>query len=370
MDVLEDTRLRQVTNNAVAAVNAGEWTEAINQVAQAVARFEQTPPPGVLQKDVAASLLSMARDLGLTESCFLLERWILDHLPLGHEPGEDASLPEPDQAQGRWPDMLSIGLGSSGTTWLYNVLIQNDAVWIPPVKEVHFLDEWMGLFDTVPTRSWQPWRTGVFINEIEKGRGDGAGNDWYAAWRKLLIVEKPSPRWYARLFESREERIVGDLTPDYGLLPLSGIRQVASVMPQARLILMVRHPVDRAWSSARRWHRTTGQDPKDLVLLPENLRQGMGGHVYRKWGRFFPDEQIKVLFYEDMIENMEAFLRDMASFLDIPVTDDMKAAARHAYNAGKDRTMPSELREQLEAYYAHDMAVLAHHVGGRAQAWI
>ncbi len=39
-----------------------------------------------------------------------------------------------------FPDFLGIGAQKSGTTWLYQNLAAHPQVWMPPVKELHYLD--------------------------------------------------------------------------------------------------------------------------------------------------------------------------------------------------------------------------------------
>ena len=38
------------------------------------------------------------------------------------------------------PDFLVIGAQRAGTTWLHRVLRQHPALWLPPVKELHYFD--------------------------------------------------------------------------------------------------------------------------------------------------------------------------------------------------------------------------------------
>ncbi len=40
----------------------------------------------------------------------------------------------------RGPDFLVIGAQRAGTTWLHRVLRQHPALWLPPLKELHYFD--------------------------------------------------------------------------------------------------------------------------------------------------------------------------------------------------------------------------------------
>src|SRR6201987_4886933 len=42
---------------------------------------------------------------------------------------------------GARPDFLCVGAHKSGTTWLYQQLDSHPDFWMPPVKELHYLDQ-------------------------------------------------------------------------------------------------------------------------------------------------------------------------------------------------------------------------------------
>ena len=38
------------------------------------------------------------------------------------------------------PNFIYIGTGKAGTTWLHNILLKHDAIYVTPVKETNFFD--------------------------------------------------------------------------------------------------------------------------------------------------------------------------------------------------------------------------------------
>lgn len=38
------------------------------------------------------------------------------------------------------PDFLCIGMGKAGTGWLYDQCAHHPDFWMPPIKEIHYLD--------------------------------------------------------------------------------------------------------------------------------------------------------------------------------------------------------------------------------------
>lgn len=102
------------------------------------------------------------------------------------------------------PDFLIIGAMKAGTTALFRYLDEHPQVWMPPDKELHFFVE------------SQNWPRGV--------------------------------RWYEDQFAPAPSgAVVGEASPSYtGASFYPGVpARIASVVPDARLVYLVRHPIDR-----------------------------------------------------------------------------------------------------------------------------
>ena len=107
-----------------------------------------------------------------------------------------------DGRHGRLPDFVIVGAMKAGTTSLSAWLRAHPQVFVPQQKELHFFDSF--------------W---------------GRGVDWY----RSLFAEAP------------EGAVIGEATPNYMVVE-HWVERMASVVPDARLIAVLRHPVDRAWS--------------------------------------------------------------------------------------------------------------------------
>lgn len=122
--------------------------------------------------------------------------------------GTPSALETEKQEIGTLPDFVIIGAQRSGTGRLYGLLTRHPDVERAAVKEVHFFD-----------------RPENFSRGIE---------------------------WYRRSFPSPQrkdgrESITGEATPSYLIDPLVPER-MADAVPEARLIALLRNPVDRAYS--------------------------------------------------------------------------------------------------------------------------
>ncbi len=210
--------------------------------------------------------------------------------------GETAAA-EPARAV-RLPDFLIIGSPKSGTTSLAAWLGAHPDVFIPPQKELHFFsraDRW------------------------------DLGTDWYGA---EFAAAGPA-------------RLAGEATPNYLDDELVAPRLAATV-PAARLIAILREPVERAWS-----HHCYDRDldidstPFDDVVAsagrPDEhryLRQGRYVRHLERFAALVPREQLLVLWFEDLRDQPEACWREVCRFLELapdPVPADVGSVHNRHY---------------------------------------
>ena len=181
------------------------------------------------------------------------------------------------------PDFLVLGAQKAGTTALYEYLRRHPQITGPSWKEVSFFD-----------RHWargESWYRGNFPN-LARTRG----------------------------------KLVGEASPSYLFHPLAPQR-VQEVLPEARLIVLVRNPVDRALSQYN--HEVAlGREPlrfEEALDAEEERLRGEGermaadpryfsrewwSHAYKARGRYaeqlerwlavFPQEQVLVLPSDDL----------------------------------------------------------------------
>lgn len=167
------------------------------------------------------------------------------------------------RAGGRLPDFVVIGAMKSGTSSLYQWLGRQPELALPTVKEPHFFSR-----DEV-------W---------ERGLG-----------------------WYSQLFPDAPGKLVGEASttytnPDHCLAAAS---RMAKVVPEARLIYLLRHPVDRMRSHYR--HAVLrGEERRPLEELfddPGNryLRRSLYYRCVAPYLDAFERSQICVVRFDDLI---------------------------------------------------------------------
>jgi hypothetical protein len=119
---------------------------------------------------------------------------------------------------------------------------------------------------------------------------------------------------YAEFFEPGKGRVKGEITPDYGILIQERVRFIHSIMPKVKLILMIRNPIERAWSAARRvfskqyerfWEEVDEDEIYEFFLhqtsnykgdYEPGLNYGEYSKIIDRWLKEFPVEHFFGLF--------------------------------------------------------------------------
>lgn len=228
------------------------------------------------------------------------------------------------------PDFLILGAQKAGTTALYAYLRWHPSITGPSWKEVSFFD--------------RHYRRGV--------------------------------AWYRGHFPLRAGgRVVGEASPGYLFHPLAPER-VRATVPRARLIVLLRDPVDRALSHyhhevalgreplsfedalAAEPERTRGEEER-MVRDPAYFSHAWWDHSYAARGRYaeqlerwlavFPREQLLVVTSDELAADTPAAYGRVLEFLGAPAHD--LAAYPRVYEQSYG-AMAAETRRRLAETFA------------------
>lgn len=176
------------------------------------------------------------------------------------------------------PTYVGVGAQKCASTWLHRILAPHPQVRVPGVKEVDF-----------------------FSYRYDRGY-----------------------QWYESCFPPRQEqhRASGEISPSYFCDPCVPER-VARYAPEARIILSLRDPVERALSNHRHEVRAghlTGSDlsfERGLANNPMYVEQGLYAKHLRGWLRYFSQEQVLVVLMDDVAADPASVTRRVYRFLGI-----------------------------------------------------
>ena len=231
------------------------------------------------------------------------------------------------------PDFLVIGVQKSGTSWLGRMLRQHPEVYMPG-EEVHYFYK---------------------LHNYQRGE-----------------------EWYRQYFdEANSGQIIGEKTPDYIWADGDGVEghdpdvhnNIYKTIPDARFIVLLRNPVDRAVSAAKHIIRSGRVSPRHSLdeLLVGEKHHLVRGHGVLEYGYYhqhlsaytdlFPSSRFLILFFEeDVVDAPREGLEKVFRFLNLPETVSIDGIDEKV-NAHR-----ATLMELYARYYVPRLTGLARHL--------
>jgi Sulfotransferase domain len=263
------------------------------------------------------------------------------------------------QVTARWrtvPDYLVIGTKRGGTTSLQQYLTAHPDVLEPKAaKASHY-------FDVNHDKGWS----------------------WYRA-------HFPLQSWMDRQRAAGRPVVVGEASPYYCFHPLA-LDRIADQLPTVRMMIVLRDPVERAWSHYSYEVARGNEDlsfadaidaePERLAGAEARIRSGAAKddrhwrlHSYLRRGhyedqigavhRLFAPEQLHVVVSEELFAGPLDVMNQVFDFLGVGPVD---GGRFDAANANRKSALEPELRERLATYYApHNQRL--YEVLGRELPW-
>lgn len=199
------------------------------------------------------------------------------------------------EGQPRKPGALCIGAQKAGTSWLAQMLGQHAQVWIPPFKEVQYFNH----LHIPEHRRWIAWHYRNKPQEIRDRhvkRGVAMQPELDAYLSSVTGGKMFHNHWYKRVFAPAPAHAMPmDFTPEYSGLPEEGVAAVKAFLPKAKVIYLLRHPVDRAISQLRMNLRREKRVPRSVedwlaeTRNPVLDERGDYATYLPRWLRHYPD---------------------------------------------------------------------------------
>lgn len=213
------------------------------------------------------------------------------------------------------PNFLVIGAQKAGTTSLYYYLGQHPQIYMSPVKEPNFF------------------------------AAEGETSDPHDP--NVTSIEA-----YRRLFKGvSDETAIGEVSPWY-LYSQNAPERIKHYLPDAKLIAILRNPIERAYSQFLHFVREGREHHTDFVRalreeeirVRDNLAAGRdadrgahGAYVSRgfyyaqlkRYLELFDRDQIKIILSEDLSSDPSGVLQDVFRFLEVDKTILPATSAKH-----------------------------------------
>jgi hypothetical protein len=278
------------------------------------------------------------------------------------------------------PDFICVGAQKAGTRWLFDQLAFHPDVWMPPIKELQYLDRserFLKFAVPLYRRARRDLAAANVVRRRDRERPiELTDIEWLAA--RLWLYRKPLDLdHYARLFDLKGGRLSGDVSPGYALVPRRLAAEVRARFPSSRIVYFARDPVDRFWSQYCMVARRIPQGRPgelDSVRAFLNRRRGRDHSAIRdavsRWRIGPGDDRFGLFFFDDLKDDPTALRSRVLAFLGAdpgrvgPLSPDFNRKAEHEKIA-----MPGPVRDLLAEVFADEILGCAAELGGRAREW-
>jgi Sulfotransferase domain len=248
------------------------------------------------------------------------------------------------------PEFLVIGVQKGGTTSLYKYLEQHPCVASAFAKEVHFFDN--------------------HTRDYRYGKG--------IAWYRSHFVYSVFKLYNALIHQ--QTLITGEGSPDY-IFDLHAPKRIAATLPHIKLIILLRNPVDRAYSHYLHNVRAAwdpGREPlsfeeaiaaeagrlqgeREKLLQDETyfsysymhysyLHRGLYADQLETWFNLYSKEQLLILQSESFFADPKNIFNQVLDFLELP---HLELAEYKPYNARTEQAdaIAPDTRAKLIKYF-------------------
>ncbi len=201
------------------------------------------------------------------------------------------------------PNFFLVGAAKSGSTAVHVYLFQHPEIYLSYLKEPKYLS--------------------ISANKFpHNGPGDKKVDDGIIKSREE----------YLNLFKNAEnEKVIGESSADYLYFHNSVIPLIKTISPNAKILMILRNPVDRAYSAYRHMlmdERENISFEKALKSEGARMRENYEfiwyykdvGFYYEQVKHYinsFGGENAKVVIYDDFVENSIKIIRDIYRFLEV-----------------------------------------------------
>ena len=182
---------------------------------------------------------------------------------------------------------IGIGAYKCGTTWLAQCLREHPDICIPRIKEVEFFSK--------------KFKNGGFVySHYDKGTD-----------------------WYEKQFDECEDNVscMGEFSNAY-LYDKDSAKLIKKTLPNIKLLLCLRNPVDRAYSEYL-WDKLNFKRGKYKGIIMEEIKSGdyvehgLYGKYIKRYLELFDLNDIHVVLFDDILHKPREVMKGVYSFLKV-----------------------------------------------------
>ena len=218
------------------------------------------------------------------------------------------------------PNLFIVGAAKAGTTTIYDHLYDHPDIFMSPIKEPHYF-----CADIRRKNFTQPHYK-KFDIDVNKYLNDKPLKKHHIAYIDQL------DQYEALFLDAKNEKYLGECSGGY-LYSITAAQAIYDYNPNAKIIISLREPVDRAYSHWK-MNLANGRENENIpfsqCIAREFSRKDKHwgiSHLYVDLGLYcaqikryldiFPRENILIVFYRDLMISPQKFMEDIFRFLNL-----------------------------------------------------
>jgi hypothetical protein len=277
------------------------------------------------------------------------------------------------------PNFICIGAQRAGTTWFWHNLGKHPDVYLLPLKEIHYFDRAKkypsrNLPDKVRKRLFEKTLKESFRHFIKARKTEDI------IWYLKYLFRKYDDNWYLSLFDyAKEGQISGEITPSYSILEPEDIKKIYNLMPNVKIIYIMRNPIDRAWShfknfSLRNKININTYKESEIVEHFNSEASFLRGDYIRtldNWLSVFPREQFLIAYFDEILNHPKDLIFKIYSFLELDKADVYAdKVITNKINSSIEKEIPKQYFKYLSKKYYPIIKELSHRFGSFPANWL
>ena len=216
------------------------------------------------------------------------------------------------------PNFFIVGAAKSGTTSLYEYMKMNPEIYMAPIKETHHFSTDI---DNTKFRS-------NYARSLNKDLSQFLQSDMKDGIFHAFVKDRSH---YDQLFKNvNGEKAIGEVTNSY-LYSKEAAKNIITRFPDAKVIMILRNPIDRAFSHylmdlrigyetedfMKALKKDMQRNPKGWGVSNLYVEVGMYYEQVKRYKEIIPPEQLRIYIFDDFKKDAGTVVRDMFSFLGV-----------------------------------------------------
>lgn len=218
------------------------------------------------------------------------------------------------------PDFFLVGAAKAGSTAIAHYLGEHPEIYLSPIKETNYFSR----ADINPTYFRSLLKKRIALFDIEKYLSSNNFKPQHAAY-----ITK-SEHYLALFSKAGSHQLKGEASVSYLWSP-SAPSEIFKANPNAKIIIILRNPIERAFSHYLMDLRVNftnlsfADALKEDMQSPYNTWNARSNYIelglyfiqVKRYLNLFPNDQIKIILFDDLKKNTKEVISSLYTFLGI-----------------------------------------------------